>query len=302
MFKGGLVESMKAALTVHGYEHVSCMGSRSSFDIIAKNGKNTFLRKALANVEGLSRERAEELKSLSTILSAIPIVVSERMKNSLLADDVVYDRYGVYVTNLPTFTELLGEIKPKVHSRRGSYCVHINGQLLSDQRRLHGLTQEQLAKIIGVTKQSIYRYENGSTISLDIFDRLTKLFGDTFAEKDFKLSIQHSSHELKDGQNLTYFKKLVKKEFEGLGFNTEITNAPFDLIAMERQRIFSVVSNDWRRLEQKIEKLDELRELLGGYIVCISDRKVKTEINVLNPQELSEIESAKELFKLLSQK
>ena len=301
MFKGGLVESMKAALTVHGYEHVSCMGSRSSFDIIAKNGKNTLLIKALANVEGLSRERAEELKQLSHILSATPLVVSERMKNSLLQDDVVYDRYGVYVTNLPTFTEILAEIKPKVYSRRGSYCVHVNGQLLCEQRKLHNLTQDQLAKIIGVTKQSIYRYENGSTVSLEIFDRLTKLFGDNFTEKDFKLTIQTSGGKQPTLDNLTLFKKLVKQEFDEMGFDTSVTNAPFDMIAQADKRIFSVVSNDWRRLQQKISKLEEIQELLGGYTLCISDRKVKTEINVLNPQELAEIETAKELFKLLSQ-
>ena len=110
MLKRGLINSACRALNNSGFEVVECVGSRSSFDIVAKRGSKILLVKTLANVEGLSRERASELKKISSIIGALPIVISERMKNAYLADGVVYDRYGVTVCNGMTFDEIINEL------------------------------------------------------------------------------------------------------------------------------------------------------------------------------------------------
>lgn len=258
------------------------------------------LVKALANVEGLSREGVSELKALASFLGGVPVIVSERMKTSELADGTVHDRYGVYASNLKTFSHLINGDAPRVYSTRGNYCVHVNSKLLSDARHRQGLTQEMLADRLGVSKQSVYRYEAYGRVSLDVFQRFAELFKDELVEDEFRLRFKNMSEGDFQRHPQTKFKRMVCRELEEMGFNTTLTNAPFDLIASQEERVFSVVSNDWRRLHYKLSVLEELTDLLGGYRLCVSERKVKGKISVLSPEELAQIRSPRELFKLLS--
>ncbi|MFH0862067.1 MAG: helix-turn-helix domain-containing protein [Candidatus Altiarchaeota archaeon] len=300
MLKSALVDSAVRILLESGYKVVDCRGSRSSFDILAKRDETLYLIKTLANVEGLSRESVVQLKAVSAILGGIPYVLSQRMKNSELTDGTVYDRYGVSVSNIPTFSKLVNDTPPNVYSTRGNYCVHISQKKLTHARRRMGLTQDTLAETLGVTKQSVYRYEHNGRVSLDVFERLEKLFGNELADRDY--APQHGScEESQDGMTAaTSLKRTVRREFDDMGFHTSITNAPFDLVASLHERVFSVVSNDWRRLHDKLTVLEEISAIVDGYTVCISERKVESDVNVLTPEELAQVKTAKELFKLLS--
>jgi len=304
MLKRGLLTKAALVLASAGFKSVESVGSRSSFDIIARRGDTLILIKALANVEGLSRERAQELKCISQLVGGIPMVVSERMKTSSLADDVVYDRYGVCVCSVGTLAEIVNDEAPKAYARRGNYCVHVDGGMLSAARKRMGMTQESLADRLGVSKQSVYRYETSSSVSLDIFERMVDLFGDDFARSEFKLSFKDGQKSQPEGpeHKLTSIKKQVRDEFQGMGFSTAFTNAPFDMVAQKKKRVFSVVSNDWRRLESKLDVLAGITDVLDGYTLCISERRVEGSVSVLTPDELAEISSSRELFKLLSQK
>jgi putative transcriptional regulator len=300
MFKPDLVDSAVNLLSESGFKTVDCRGSRSSFDILAKRGDLLLLIKALANVEGLGRESVLELRSVSSLLNGTPLIVSERMKSSSLADGIIYDRYGVCVSNLRTFSEFLNDAPPRVYSTRGNYCVRVNVEMLSEARRRRGLTQDSLAERIMVSKQSIYRYESCGRMSLEVFERLKEFFGDELAGADVQMRHEGQERPAVPSGPVTSFKRMVCREFEHMGFETHLTSAPFDMVAKRDGRVFSVVSNDWRRLEDKLEVLREVSETLGGYGVCISRRRVEGEVSVLTPGELSEIKSPKDLFKLLS--
>ena len=303
MLKGELVQSAAAGLYDAGFRLVECIGSRSSFDIIARRDDVILLVKALANVEGLCRNRASELKQMAHLIGGIPIVMSERMKNSFLADGTVYDRYGVVVCNVPTLFEIVNDEAPRAYARRGSYCVHVDGGMLSLARKRRGMTQESLAKTLGVSKQSVYRYESSSSVSLEIFDRMVEIFGDEFIKSEFKLTYDTPNPKKREAKDsLPRIKSETRQGFESMGFKISITNAPFDMVASKKKTVFSVVSNDWRRLESKLETLSSVTDLLEGYTMCVTERKVKSDLPHLTPLELAELGSAKELFKFLSQK
>jgi predicted transcriptional regulator len=299
MFKSTLVDSVVAVLCDSGFRVVDCRGSRSSFDILARNPERLLLIKALANIEGLSHENACELKAVASLLGGIPLVVSQRMKSSELTDGTVYDRHGVYVTNPKTLSDIINDRSPKAYSTRGNYCVHVNTTLLTEVRRRHGYTQESLAKELNVSKQSVYRYESHGRMTLDVFGRLVGILGEGFAQTDFTLKHSHSDERVPD-HDVTPMKRLVRKEFQNIGFDTTLTSAPFDMVACRERSVFSVVSNDWRRLEDKLTMLGEISELMGSYGLCISERKVKAGVSVISPRDLAQIKSPKELFKLLS--
>jgi putative transcriptional regulator len=300
MLKSSLVETVVSMLSDSGFGVVDCRGSRSSFDVIGKRGGMLLLVKALSNIEGLSRDSASDLKGVAQVLDAVPVVVSERMKSSQLSDGVVYDRYGVCVSTPRTFGQMIQDTPPKVYSTRGNYCVHINAKMLSEARGRLGLTQEALAQVLGVSKQSVYRYERSGSISLDVFECLNDLFEDDLLDSHFNLEISQGGESAVSERKVTLLKRRVCREFRSIGFNTVLTAAPFDLIASRQERVFSVVSNDWRRLREKLDVLEGISDLVGGYSICISERKLKGESSVLSPAELAEIKTPRELFKLLS--
>lgn len=303
MYKPSLIHEVGEILASSGFTTVECLGSRSSFDLVAKKKGKVLLVKVLSNVEGLSRPKAIELKHLSSILDAVPLVIAERMKNSRLSNSIVYDRYGVHVLNPYTLREILDAGAPKAYSKRGNYLVQVDRQRLVDARKRLGLTQEALADKLGISKQSVYRYESSGSISLDIFDKILEELGEDLLTHNFDFFITPSAKREREVQrHTTALKDHVLSSFENMGFTASLTNAPFDIVASEKKRVFSVVSNDWRRLEEKVTTLEEITDVLGGYTVCVSERRVKTDMSVLSPSELSEIETAKQLFKLLREK
>jgi putative transcriptional regulator len=301
MLKSSLVDSVLSALGQSGFKVLDCRGSRSSFDVLGRRDELLVLVKALSNVEGLSRESALELKEVASLLQGVPVVVSQRMKSSELADGTVYDRYGVLVSNPQTLLSMVNDAPPKVFSTRGNYCVHVDTEKLAQARARMGFTQDSLAERLGVSKQSVYRYERSGRVSLDVFDRMVGVFGESLSQPEFEMGENIPKEQQSQRAAPTSLKRLVRREFEDMGFNTSLINAPFDLVASREKRIFSVVSNDWRRLGYKLSILEHVSEVLDGYTVCISERKVKSDVSILSPQELGAIKSPRELFKLLSE-
>ena len=302
--KSDLIDRLVGILSSAGFQFVDCRGSRSSFDILARCKDVIFLVKALSNIEALNQKGVQELKFVASVLAAVPIVVGERMKSTVLSNGVVYDRYGACVLNPSTFKQLIHNTLPKIYSTRGNYCVRVDSRMLSEMRKRSGLTQEELASRIGVSKQSLYRYEDSGRMSLDVFEDLMDFFEDeglmlpTF---DLHVESPEQQKEKEVDVHLNQLKSIVVRELEDIGFQTSITKAPFDFIASEQERIFTVVSNDWRRLKQKIDMLDEISGVVGGYSVCVSERKVAARRRVLSPSDLKEIKSPRDLFKLLSE-
>jgi putative transcriptional regulator len=300
MLKSTLVDSAIQTLSESGYKVVDCRGSRSSFDILAKRENTLYLVKTLSNIEGLSRENIQQLTAVASLLRGVPYVLAQRMKNSELVDGTIYDRYGVSASNLHTFAQLINDAPPSVYSTRGNYCVHVNTKKLTAARQKMGITQDTLAKNLGVSKQSVYRYERSGRVSLDVFKRLEEFFNEGFNKNDYAPHPQPTKVQTDGRAASTSFKRMVLREFEDIGFKTSLTNAPFDLIASMEERVFSVVSNDWRRLHDKLDVLEDISDVVDGYSVCISERRVESDVSVLTPEELAEIKTAKELFKLLS--
>ncbi|MFH1402959.1 MAG: helix-turn-helix domain-containing protein [Candidatus Altiarchaeota archaeon] len=302
--KSDLTERVLSLLDEAGFQVVDCTGSRSSFDIIAKRGEVLFLVKILKNIEGLNRFSANELKNVASLLSGIPFVIGEGMKNSMLSDDVVYDRYGICVSSPTTFERIINNMLPSIYSTRGNYCVKIDSKHLSELRHKSGLTQDALAKRLNVSKQSVYRYEREGRVSLDVFERLIDLFEDEgLALPGFEMEFQFNGPESRRhvSRHVSDLKKVVLEEFRNMGFKTSMTNAPFDIYASKDEMILTVVSNDWRRLKHRIEMMRDITSMVGGYSVCISERHVDIDGSVIRPEELHEIHSPKDFFKLLSE-
>lgn len=300
--KSSLVDKVAALFMDAGYQVVSCRGTQSSFDVLAKGRKGLFLIKVLSNIEGLTSRCSQDLRSVSVMLDAAPIVVGERIKSSVLSEGVVYERYGVNVVCFETLGRILDDEVPSTHTVRGNYCLKINSRVLSRLRRERGLTQEDLADVLGVSKQSVYRYECGGRVSSSIAAKLGEVFrsvDDLFLPSDVFSASSFFGDEAFEGY-VSDLKRRALESFKAMGFEASLTNAPFDIVLREHEAVFSAVSNDWRRLEQKVSVIEEISDACGAKSVCVTERHVDVSGCVLNPEELKEIKTVKEFIKIIS--
>lgn len=303
--KFSLIDAVVGVLSDSGFSVSDCRGIQSCFDIIARKGERILLVKVLMNIEGLTCKNSMELKGVASLLSATPMIVGDHMKSTELSDGVIYDRYGVSVVNMKTMREMMtSEKNPTVYSIRGNYCVNINPKSLTALRASCGLSQRELADRLKVSKQSIYRYESSGRISLHTAEKLVKFF-DNEGEKLalMRKRVLEATPSPVDGTfdvHLTELKKRIIGELNEIGFSTTPTNAPFDVLAQDKERVFTVISNDWRRIERRVSITAEISDIVGGYSACITERKVEVGAAVITPDELKEIRSCRELIRRIT--
>jgi putative transcriptional regulator len=300
--KDQLVERVASLLREEGFQVSDCCSVRSCFDILARRDDSMLLVKILQNIEGLTPRSASELRSVASAMSGTPIVVGDHMKNAGLSSEVVYTRYGLHVVNIEAFGMILSKRTPLVYSIRGNYCVRIDPSLLSQIRKKADLTQKELAVELGVSKQSVHRYESSGRISLEIAEKLMKLLREDIMLPGEVFSGEISSLEEHITTTMTDLERMVYAEFRKMGFDASVTNAPFDIVAEERrkkERVLSVVSDDRKGLKRKIEIIRGISEMTGYRMVCISNRAKGLDVVVVKPRDLKGIKGAGEFLSLL---
>ncbi|RLI90627.1 MAG: hypothetical protein DRO89_05515 [Candidatus Altiarchaeales archaeon] len=286
-----------------GYRVSDCSTSRSCFDILAKKEK-ILLIKVLANIDGLTRRCSLELRNVASIISAIPLILSDHMKSAKLCRGIIYTRYNIQVINIATLEDIVNEKMPLIYSVRGNYCIKIDPSLLVKLRKELDMTQEELADELGISKQSVRRYEFYGRMSVEVAEHLMEILKNNIAiPNDVFISGPplHHGYDIM-GRRLTKLRRMVLEKFRDMGFSAILTNAPFDIVAMESEdeRILTTVSDDSRRLKRKIDTIDEISNIIGSYRVCISNRHEDSDVIIIKPRDLNKIKDSEELIQMLA--
>ena len=300
-------DDVKKAVTIlenAGFQVSDCSQVRSCFDLLARRDDTLLLIKVLGNIEGVTYRLAAELRNAARSMYGTPLIIGDHMKTSALSPGIIYTRYDVHVVNMESFGEILGQKIPIIYSVRGNYCVRINCELLSKIRKKENLTQEGLAEKLGVSKQSIHRYESTGRISLEIAEKLVSLLkedlmmpGSIFAQDAYPPVDEVSSF-------VTDLKRAAYQEFQNIGFTASLTNAPFDIVAAEtggNERILTIASDDRKGLIRKVEIIKDISEMTGCLRVCITNRSCDLDVAVIKPKEFSEIRGKEEFIKILTE-
>lgn len=304
--KLNLVNEVASLLEDAGYSVIDCRGLQSCFDLIAKRGRLLFI-KVISNVDGLTRRASLELQNAASCTSAIPLVVGDHTKSSKLLDGVVYERYGARIVNIETLREVIYEKPPMVYSVRGNYCIRIDSSLMVKLRKKLDLTQEELARRLGVSKQTVHRYEFSGRISRSVAERLMRFLDeDIFIPEKVFVEPKESEHLLQNedaGYGGSFLKLRVLSKFRELGFRAELTHAPFDIVASDSdsKRILTAVSDDPRRLNIRLALIERVCDLVGGYGMCVSNRGSGYDVPVIRPRKLWRVHDPEELFALLNE-
>ncbi len=272
------------------YESTGC------FNIAAKKDKLLFI-KILKNIDSFLREHAIALKSISSGLKGFPFLIGENTNYEKLKYGLIYERFEIPALSPETFEMVLDNYIPELIRDKGGTYVEIDPQKLRTARRIKNLTQKQLAKILGVSQKTIYLHEKCTKrASIDLVKKMEDILEMNVRKcatvfREFSQSCNPRDE----------FERFVKFKFRELGFDTRVVRkSPIDVVASEKEVILSEIETNRRRLEYRMKRFRSFIKFLEFDGAIITEKfKVKVNVPVIRRDELEEIESKKDLIKLI---
>src|SRR3989338_7517700 len=137
-----LIRTVEKILEDHNYKYYEWRGC---FDIVASNRSSTCILKILDNVDSIQEDQANNLKILSSNISAFTAIIGTHTRRDTLEDEILYERYGIPTMTPDTFSDILYEKMPHVYRTRGGLFIEIDPIKLRQARKKTGLSQKQLA-------------------------------------------------------------------------------------------------------------------------------------------------------------
>lgn len=300
-----LVESVIRILQKAGYAVADLAETKPRcFDVVARKGEIVLLIKVLYNVDSLKPEAAEEMKKVSKILKASPIVVGERFKFDFLERGVVYTRYNLPVINLATFYDFIVEgVSPYVYSAPGGYYVKLDSEKIREAREKLGLSVGDLAKMLGVSRRTVKKYEEGTDTTLSTAAKIEEIVG-TFVIKQIDL-LNFVDTEISE-EKLSGEEGEIVERLRLIGLSVyPVKQAPFDAISQAKEEKILTGFKQVREIEKRAKLLGRVSTAIKAEAAYITDRvckkKVESVVFVLK-EELYSVSNAKDFISLLREK
>ncbi len=308
MDKEGLLDNIVETLKKGGFE-VALSRVQCSFDIVARRNLIVLIIKALVNLDTFSDEHAWDLKILSKALKATPLVIGTRTKLGSIENSTVYSRHGINCISLDTLEDLFIEGNPPlIYADRGGFFVEIDGSLIKEEREKRGMSISNLAELIGVSKSSIYEFENvDKRISIDSVLKI---------EKELDVGITKPIYIIKVGDKKEIdnipekpvdaarsdLEKTVLGDLSDKGFEVFPTKrTPFNALLKEREILITGISNTKTYIfEKKAEIVASISDITNKDAMFVVDaKKVKENIKGVPILTQKEIKSSKDVEDIL---
>ena len=156
------VREVEKLLKAHGFHYaLSESPSDTCFNLVAKGEGVSLIARALEDLAKARRDQVEELCAISNWVAAIPLLIAKRFGDEELDDDAVYLKNGVYAVSPRALERTLEGDPPLVEVSPMGCFVYIDGELVKKRREELGLSVGELARMVGVSRMTIYSYERG---------------------------------------------------------------------------------------------------------------------------------------------
>lgn len=285
--KQSLLEKVSIFLLKKGFTIKSL--TRTAFDIVARRESVILLINVLEDANAVSEAYAMEMNKISSYVGGSSLIVAEKAGDKL-QDNIVYSRFGIYTLNLTTFESCVENKFPFVKRDHSGIKAQVIGDKLKEIREREGISLNEIARKVGVSKRMVQKYESGeSEVSVNKALRIYDVFGHRVFEK---IDVFHHSSDLVHGG-----KGDVSKKYSELGFDAlEAKKVPFDVIAKKEKELILTRVGD-----KPMPGMDSLSKLVDADRLTIYKKKRPKGIPALTKKEFMEFEKAKELVKFLKE-
>jgi putative transcriptional regulator len=267
-----LLKQVEGVLEKGGFDY--CL-SEGCFDIAAQRDFTMFL-KVLGNVDSFQEAQATNLKVVSQGFGATVALIGLHTRRETLRDNIVYDRFDI-PTLTPTTLEsmLVNDMMPLVYRARGGLFSEISPEKLRQARERAGLTQQELADRVGISRKSIYEHEHEKKKAvLEVVKKIESLVGSVSEPADIRVAYP-AVERAGDG-----FERLVAGDLRKIGFSTDIVyQTPFNILAREgTSLILSKADENRKRLEKSVDHISGIADLMD--VPALAVTKDDTELGI----------------------
>ncbi|MFW9770561.1 MAG: helix-turn-helix domain-containing protein [Candidatus Heimdallarchaeota archaeon] len=303
--------------------------SKFCFDLLVKKEDSIFSVKLISNIDNISPEIINDIKSLSLLLKSKPLLIGIRNRYQKLEDNTIYIREGLPFITLNTLENILNRnVYPYILAKRGGGVVFLNGTLMKEFREQHLISRKELSEKLGIAKRTVYSYENESLRpsekiaekisdileSNDIFKRINVF--------DWPIKYDLDKRENSEESDLSPFESHIQEIINDIGICTywyKKGPIPFQLsiysqISKSIQEsnfypIFSGITEDQKKINESIVKclrsFTKLFHKNALFIINdnikITDTLMKEKIPFVKVKDLEEIDDEEEFIELIQE-
>lgn len=298
MIRNTLLEQTIQTLIRNGFSYQSFADSNSCFDLIARKQNLVLVLKVLPNIDSLRPEHARDLKKITGVFNAHSLIIGERSKVFTLNPDVLYERYDLPVLSFEGFQQLLASRLPTQRSFKGQNVVELDIERLRKEREARELTLKELSNQIGVSLESLHRYEHGSPAQLDVAEKLervlhTRLIRGISVFKPIEKETEEKNAPLTNS---------VLDQLQDLGLKLSVfERAPLNAAATEHNLLIShaETKQNVRKKALSMEKTQTILNYPGLIITNETKRMSMGNIPVLHSEDISTFSSAEDMMNSL---
>ncbi|MCJ7570445.1 MAG: transcriptional regulator [Candidatus Thermoplasmatota archaeon] len=280
------------------------------FDLVARRDNSLLIIKVLTNIDAMTEDLANELRTLAILLKACPLLIGEKTGFRNLEHDVLYDRFGIQaITNDTLKNHLLEGMPLDVYAAPGELYVNLDKEKIKTLRREQNLSIGSFAREIKVSRRTIQMYEEGMNATIEVALRIEDVLGENIT-----VPIDILQHNIKNDD----FKQVTKRQevigefqreiftiLEKIGYRViPIEKAPFEAISQDKKKILlTCVDRYDEKLLKKARIVSSISNITEKHAVIISDKDVsKKNISgtpLIVKKELKKARGPEEILELI---
>jgi len=280
------------------------------FDLVARRDNSLLIIKVLINIDAMSEEVANELRTLSILLKGCPLIIGQKSGMGDLQDNAVYDRFGIQTITSETLkTHLLEGISLEVYAAPGGLYVNLDREKIKKFRIAQNISIGSFARSLKVSRRTVQMYEDGMNASIEVVLRIEDFFGanvtlpiDLLRNQKLKQQAQLTSIE---PEGFRKFQREVFSILEKVGYKViPLERCPFEAVSQDKKKILLTCVDEYnKKLLKKAQAVGSISKVTEKHAVLITDKDVHKKSIEGTPlivrRELKKVRGPEEILDLI---
>jgi len=283
----------------------------TGFDIVARREQLLLIIKVLTNIDSLSEDVAQELRTLCRVLHATPLLIGERNGLSKLEEGVIYDRFGIQAITYESLRNHLQDGTPiRTFAAPGGLYVHLDEEKLRQIRQEKNISLGSFARYVKVTRRTVQMYENGMGARIEVATKIEKLLETPIIRSIDIFQSKHENRQMdvqREKLDAHDFQEEIFSLLEKMGYEVfPLQKCPFEALSKEKEKILlSCVHRFNTTLAKRAQVVGSIAKITKNHAVVFTDKESKKVIKgapVIVKHELKKIRGPEEIFDLIMER
>jgi putative transcriptional regulator len=288
-----------------------CRSRPSCFDFAARKNDTLIFIKVQPGIDNFSSDDSFDLKALSKCVSASAFLIAETTREKPLEDDTLYSRYSISAVTPKTFENIvIRKVNPLIRACPGGCYVEIDCQAIKRRRQELGLSAGEMAKMIGISRRTLYGYERGMAKAsvTAAYNLIWALAVPAAKPVDvFEESEDQRKRFLVKAKHVIAQHKLLQKILRKLAHChiTTVKRAPFDFVINvpeEKMRIIGGLTNSKERgLDKRVDEILSVSRVVRAHSILVTEGRepANKDILYISSEKFSKIKDPADLINRL---